>query len=126
MIRDALAVLTGLFIGTASGVLGVGGGIFMVPIMTLGFGLKQHIAQGTSLAAIIPTSVVGAYTHDRRGTLDRRAGLWMGAGAALGAGLGALAAIHSPREWLARAFGVMLLYSAYRMWPRGPKPIEAP
>ena len=118
MIQDALAIVAGLFVGLASGILGVGGGIFLVPIMTIGFGIKQHVAQGTSLAAIIPTSTVGAITHDRRGTLDRRAAAWMGLGTALGAALGAAAAIHTPHQWLARAFGLVLIYSAYRMWPR--------
>jgi hypothetical protein len=118
VIHDALAVLSGLFVGVASGVLGVGGGIFLVPIMTIGFGIKQHVAQGTSLAAIIPTSVIGAITHDRRGNLDRRVAAWMGAGAAVGAVLGALIAVHAPRQWLARAFGLVLLFAAFRMWPR--------
>lgn len=118
MIHDALAILSGLFVGLASGVLGVGGGIFLVPIMTIGFGIKQHVAQGTSLAAIIPTSVVGAITHDRRGNLNRWAAAWMGGGSTFGAALGAVIAVHAPREWLARGFGVVLLFAAYRMWPR--------
>ena len=118
LLHDALAVLSGLFVGVASGVLGVGGGIFLVPIMTLGFAIQQHVAQGTSLAAIIPTSVVGAVTHDRRGNLDRWAAAWMGGGSTVGALAGALIAVHVPREWLARAFGLVLLFAAYRMWPR--------
>lgn len=115
---DAAAVATGLFVGTASGILGVGGGIFLVPIMTIAFGFKQHAAQGTSLAAIIPTSVVGAITHDRAGAVDRRAAAWMGGGSALGGLAGALVAVAAPREWLTRAFGLVLLFAAYRMWPR--------
>lgn len=118
LVRDALAILSGLFVGVASGILGVGGGIFLVPIMTIGFGIKQHVAQGTSLAAIIPTSVVGAVTHGRRGTLNRWAAAWIGGGSVVGAVVGALIAIHVPREWLARGFGLVLLYAAYRMWPR--------
>jgi len=118
VIHDLLAILSGFFVGVASGVLGVGGGIFLVPIMTIGFGIKQHVAQGTSLAAIIPTSVIGAITHDRRGNLDRRVAAWMGGGSALGAVLGAVIAVHAPREWLARGFGLVLLFAAFRMWPR--------
>ncbi|HEX6548140.1 MAG TPA: sulfite exporter TauE/SafE family protein [Candidatus Dormibacteraeota bacterium] len=117
MIRDALAILSGLFVGIASGILGVGGGIFLVPIMTLGFGFSQHVAQGTSLAAILPTSVVGAATHYRRRNLLVRAALVMGAAGAAGAMLGAVAALALPRDALARIFGLVLIFAAYRMWP---------
>lgn len=116
--RDLLTVATGLLVGVASGILGVGGGILLVPAMTLGFGISQHVAQGTSLAAIIPTSVVGAVTHDRRGNVLRRAALFMAIGATAGAVLGAVVALHLPREVLARAFGVLLLFAASRLWPR--------
>lgn len=116
--RDLLTVATGLLVGVASGILGVGGGILLVPAMTLGFGISQHVAQGTSLAAIIPTSVVGAVTHDRRGNVLRRAALYMGVGATAGAVLGAVVALHLPREVLTRAFGVLLLFAAFRLWPR--------
>lgn len=119
LLQDGLAIFSGLLVGVASGILGVGGGIILVPLMTLGFGFTQHVAQGTSLAAIIPTSVVGAVTHDRRGTVDRWAAAWMGAGAVFGAVLGALVAVHAPREWLTRAFGLVLLFAAYRIWRGG-------
>lgn len=118
MLRDLLTVLAGLFVGVASGILGVGGGILLVPMMTIGFGLPQHLAQGTSLAAIIPTSVVGAVTHDRRGNVLRRAALYMAVGGVAGAALGALVALRLPREVLARAFALVLLFAAYRLWPR--------
>ncbi len=118
ILRDLLTVVAGLFVGVASGILGIGGGILLVPVMTLGFGLTQHVAQGTSLAAVIPTAAVGAVTHDRRGSVLRRPALYMGAGSAVGAVIGALVAIHLPREILTRAFGLILLYAAYRLWPR--------
>jgi uncharacterized membrane protein YfcA len=118
MLRDLLTVLAGLFVGVASGILGVGGGILLVPTMTIAFGLPQQLAQGTSLAAIIPTSVVGAVTHDRRGNVLRRAALYMALGGVAGAVVGALIALRLPREVLARAFALMLLFAAYRLWPR--------
>lgn len=118
LLRDLLAVVSGLVVGLASGILGVGGGVFLVPIMTLGFGIGQHVAQGTSLAAILPTSVVGAWTHHRRGHLVRRAALWVGLGGAAGAAAGAVVALRLPHDLLARAFGLVLLYAAFRIWPR--------
>lgn len=118
LIRDGLTIASGLFVGIASGILGVGGGVFLVPIMTVGFGFAQQMAQGTSLAAIIPGSIVGAWTHLRAGNLDRRAALLLGGGGAAGALVGSLAALALPKEILARGFGVVLLYAAYQMWPR--------
>lgn len=120
--HDALAILTGLFVGVLSGVMGIGGGILLVPIMVLGFGFAQHAAQGTSLAAIIPTSIVGAYTHDRAHNVDRTAAAWLSAGGVAGALVGALVAVQLPRGLLVRLFGAFLLYSAYRIWAgRRPK-----
>jgi uncharacterized protein len=121
-VRDALAILTGLVVGLLSGVMGLGGGILLVPVMVLGFGFGQQVAQGTSLAAIVPTSIVGAYVHDRAHNVDRAAAAWVSAGGVAGALLGALIAVHSPRILLARLFGALLLFSAYRIWAgRRPK-----
>jgi uncharacterized membrane protein YfcA len=122
VIHDGLAVLTGLLVGILAGVMGIGGGILLVPIMVLGFGFGQQIAQGTSLAAIVPTAIVGAFTHDRAHNVDRAAAAWLSAGGVAGALLGALVAVRSPREVLVRLFGVLMLYSAYRIWAgRRPK-----
>ncbi|MDQ6919747.1 MAG: sulfite exporter TauE/SafE family protein [Candidatus Dormibacteraeota bacterium] len=118
-----LAILTGLAVGVLSGVMGIGGGILLVPIMVLGFGFTQHVAQGTSLAAIVPTAIVGAYTHDRAHNVDRGAAIWLSVGGLAGALLGALVAVQLPRELLVRLFGALLLYSAYRIWAgRRPRP----
>ncbi len=122
VIHDALAILTGLFVGVLAGVMGIGGGILLVPIMVLGFGFAQHVAQGTSLAAIVPTSIVGAYTHDRAHNVDRTAAVWVSVGGLSGALLGALVAGRLPSALLVRLFGALLLYSAYRIWAgRHPK-----
>ena len=128
LFRDGLAVLSGFLVGLLGGTLGLGGGILLVPLMVLGFGFTQHLAQGTSLAAIIPTSIVGALTHDREGNVDRRAVLWITAGGIPGALDGSLAAVHLPRELLVRLFGVLLLYSGYRIWagrrPRAARKVD--
>lgn len=113
---SALAILGGFVIGVLSGLLGIGGGVLLVPLLTIGFGASQPVAQGTSLAAIIPTSVVGAATHDRLGNVDRRAAGWTSLGAVFGTILGGLLALQLPHAILARAFGVLLLVTAWRMW----------
>lgn len=118
---EALALLSGFLVGTVAGVIGVGGGVLLVPIMVLGFRFGQHVAQGTSLVAIVPSSAVGAYVHDRGGHLDRTAAAWLGGAGSLGALLGAVLAIHLNAGLLARLFGLFLLFSAWRLWPRRPK-----
>jgi uncharacterized membrane protein YfcA len=118
ILRDALAVIGGFAIGVTSGVVGIGGGVLMVPLMVLGFGFPQHLAQGTSLAAIIPTAAVGAATHQRQGNVLWRAALLVGAAGVVGAVAGALVALSIPRDVLGRVFGAFLIFSAWRLWPR--------
>lgn len=122
LVRSSLAVLSGFLVGLLSGTMGIGGGILLVPLMVIGFGFAQHLAQGTSLAAIIPTSFAGAFANDREGNVDRRAVLWIGAGGVLGVLVGSLVAVHLPRALLTRLFGALLLYSAYRIWATRQRP----
>lgn len=130
--HDALAyslvVLSGVLIGVLSGLTGVGGGIFIVPTLVLGFGLSQHLAQGTSLVAILPTATVGAAVHLRRGNVDLRAAAWIGAAGAPAAVAGAALALVLPQPVLAILFGLFLLFAASRLWPRRNTvtPVESP
>ncbi len=99
-IAFALALLaTGAAAGVLAGLLGVGGGIVIVPILYnllpfLGVqdGILMHVAIGTSLATIVPTSIVSARSHFRRGSLDmdliKSWWLAIGCGALIGAYLG--------------------------------------
>jgi uncharacterized membrane protein YfcA len=112
---DLVAVVGGLVAGVLSGTIGIGGGLVFVPFMTIGFRIAQPLAQGTSLAAVIPTAVVGGITHMRRGNVRRDAAIWMGAGGVVGAAIGALIAVEVPGSILARVFGAFLLFSAYRI-----------
>jgi uncharacterized membrane protein YfcA len=122
---DLAAIAGGLLAGFLSGTIGIGGGLAFVPIMTIGFGMAQQLAQGTSLAAIIPTALVGGITHLRQGNVRRDAAILMGGGGVVGAVVGALVAVDLPTSFLARLFGVFLLFSAYRiaMGARRPKPV---
>jgi uncharacterized membrane protein YfcA len=121
VISDALAIVSGLLVGVLSGLIGVGGGVLLVPIMVIGFGFGQHLAQGTSLAAVLPTSAVGAVTHYRRGHLKLTPALVMGTVGAVAAVFSGIAAQFIQPGILARLFGLFLLFSAYRLWPRRPR-----
>jgi uncharacterized membrane protein YfcA len=98
----------GVVAGVASGLLGIGGGVLIVPILTLGFGISQQLAQGTSLAAIVPTGLSGAVTHQRMGHLHRGAAAILGVFGVAGAFAGALLATHLPETPLRVAFALYL------------------
>jgi uncharacterized membrane protein YfcA len=124
---DVFAIGGGVVAGFLSGTIGSGGGLLFVPIMTLGFRMAQPIAQGTSLAAVVPTAIVGGITHIRQGNVIKDAAIWMGAGGVGGAVIGSLVAVEVPEQILARGFGLFLLFSAYRMaiQARKPKIVES-
>ena len=112
---DAAAVVGGFGAGFLSGTIGIGGGLLFVPTMTVGLRLSQAVAQGTSLVAIIPTAIVGAFTHFRRGNVLSRPALMMGGGGVVGAVIGALVAVEVPGPLLARIWGGFLVFSSYRL-----------
>jgi len=113
--RDLILVAGGFGAGFLSGTIGIGGGALFVPTMTVGAGVPQAVAQGTSLLAIVPTALVSTITHIREGNVLRQASVWMGGGGLFGAVLGALIAVEVPGSILARIWGGFLLFTAYRL-----------
>ena len=63
-------LITGIFTGFLSGMMGVGGGTIMVPVMVILAGFTQHIAQETSLLVMVPTGGIGAFTHWKMGNVE--------------------------------------------------------
>jgi uncharacterized protein len=118
VLTDLVLAAIGFVAGAAGGLLGIGGGIVIVPALTLAFGVPQTVAQGTSLATIVPTAASGAVTQDRAGNVLRSAAAWMGVVGIVGAVAGALLALALPTDVLARIFGGFLVVSAWRLWPR--------
>jgi uncharacterized protein len=84
----------GTVAGLASGMLGSGGGSFLVPALVLGLGLVQQVAQGTALLALIPIWIIGALTHHKTHTLALREAAALGSCGALTVPLGAAIASH--------------------------------
>ena len=120
--RELVLIAGGFAAGFLSGTIGIGGGALFVPTMTVGIGLSQAVAQGTSLVAIVPTSLVSSITHFREGNVLRDVALWMGGGGVVGAVLGALVAVAVPGNVLARVWGAFLLFTAYRLAAQALKP----
>jgi len=113
---DAVLLIAGGFAaGFLAGTIGIGGGSLFVPTMTIGLGVSQAVAQGTSLVAIVPTALVSSVTHFREHNVLRGPALWMGGGGVVGAVLGALIAVEVPGPILARVWGGFLLFTAYRL-----------
>jgi uncharacterized membrane protein YfcA len=81
----ALMVVVGIVVGLVSGLLGVGGGVVTVPALGLALGYAQRLAQGVSLAVIVPVSLSAAVAHQRRGNVISSLAGWMAVGAMVGA-----------------------------------------
>ncbi|KXB06303.1 hypothetical protein AKJ53_00715 [candidate division MSBL1 archaeon SCGC-AAA382F02] len=105
----------GLLAGILGGMLGIGGGAVMVPLLVLAFGFTVHDAVGTSLAVIIPLAMAGALTHYELANVHPEAAGIMAVGAILGAVLGAQMAEAIPAEFLGKIFGVALLVIGAKM-----------
>ena len=110
-----LLVAVGLAAGFMAGLLGVGGGILLVPAMVLLFGFDQHVAQGTSLLVIIPSALTGSITHLRAGRLSLRDAAMLAAGGVIGAVIGSVFALSLEDTLLRRLFAGLLLVTALRI-----------
>ena len=110
-----VAVGVGVLTGFVSALLGVGGGMIMVPALVILLCTRQQLAQGISLAAMLPTVFTGMLMHRGMGNVDFRVGGLVGTGAILGAFLGGTAAAGLSTSTLQLAFGAFLLIMAALM-----------
>jgi uncharacterized protein len=112
-----LLVAAGVVVGVLSALFGVGGGLLMVPFIVLTLDRGQHLAEGTSLLAMVPIALVGALFHARRGYVSFRYAAYMAAGGIAGAYLGADLALRVDSQALTKVFGVFLvLMGARTVW----------
>ncbi len=108
----------GIAAGVLAGLFGVGGGILFVPALTLVVGMPQLVAEGTSLLAIIPVSILGSVRQHRAGTVRWRAALVMGAASVVTAIAGAFAADVTPDRTLRLLFALLVLAAAAQLAAR--------
>ena len=128
---DHLLSLELFGIGAAAGaigaLLGVGGGIIMVPALVLLVPLPFTQAVGTSLVCVVATSLAGSAVQFGRAGIETEAALELQLYAAAGAVVAGLAAPWVPTRMLYLAFATLLLYTAWRSWPRpGAAPAAPP
>jgi len=108
-------VCIGLLAGFLSGVLGIGGGVVMVPLLLLA-GFTQHQAQGTSLAAMLPpVTLLAVLQYSKEGHVDWKMALVISATFILGGLFGAKLAVAINEQLLKKIFGVLMLFIAIKM-----------
>jgi len=106
----------GLFAGIVSGLIGIGGGIVIVPTLVFLFHFSQHRAQGTTLALLVPPiGILAAWAYYRQGYVDLKVAALICAGFVIGGLLGAKVATSLSNAMLEKVFGVALLLIALKM-----------
>ena len=109
-------VLLGLVSGVVSGLIGIGGGIVIVPALVFIFGLTQHQAQGTTLALLVPPiGLLAAWTYYKQGYVDLKIAALVCLGFFFGGLFGAKLAVGLSNNVLRKAFGAALLLVAAKM-----------
>ena len=111
-----LFIVLGLAAGILSGLLGIGGGILIVPTLVFIFGLSQHLAQGTTLAMMVPPiGLLAAWTYYKHGHVDIKIAILLCLGFFFGGLIGAKCATSINPVMLKRLFGVAMLIAALKM-----------
>lgn len=110
----AVLLVTGVFTGFLSGMMGVGGGTIMVPAMVLLAGFNQHLAQGSSLLAMVPAGAVGAQAHWKLGNVRTNLLAGLIPGILLGTYLGGTLALQLTDGVLRIIFAVVLIWTGVR------------
>jgi uncharacterized membrane protein YfcA len=111
----AALVAFGVLVGAVAGLLGIGGGLLMVPFLTIVAGATQHQAEATSLLVILPTAIVATVTLRRKGIGDAGLALRFGTVGAVGGIAGALVALALPAHVLRLIFALFLAVMSVRM-----------
>jgi len=112
----AAFILLGIVAGALAGLIGVGGGIVIVPVLVYLFHFSQKTAQGTTLALLVPPiGILAAYTYYKAGAVDIKAAAFIVIGFLVGSYLGSHYATDFHGHMLTRIFGVFLLLVAVKM-----------
>lgn len=109
-------LLLGLVAGSLSGLIGIGGATVIIPALVLLFGLTQHMAQGTTLALMVPPiGLLAAWVYYKNGNVNLKIAAFVCIGFFIGGLVGAKLAAGIPENILRKMFGVFLLIVSLRM-----------
>ncbi len=121
-----IILLLGLGAGVLVGLLGIGGGVVLVPAMVYLLHMDQHMAQGTSLFILLPPIGLGALReYWKQDQVDLRAGILCALGMLFGAYAGSLVALPMPSPHLKGAFGCFLMLAALLLWRKAQRDSSA-
>ncbi|MBL1321057.1 MAG: sulfite exporter TauE/SafE family protein [Methylophaga sp.] len=131
MIEWIIFALIGVLSGLSSGLLGLGGGVIIVPALLMVFAWQgllgphlMHMAITTSLMTIIVTSTTSAYSHHKHGNIDWHLVSKLIPGLVLGGLLGAALATQLSSQFLQQFFALYLLFAAIKMWLPNPSTVH--
>lgn len=109
-------ILLGIVAGVFSGIVGIGGGIILVPALVYIFGLSQHQAQGTSLGMLmLPVGILAVMQYYRQGFVDYKLVAFIAIGFVVGGYLGGRLAVNIPELLIKRLFALFMIAVAVKM-----------
>lgn len=111
-----IVIMIGLAGGIMSGIMGIGGGVVMVPMLVFFLGYTQHQAQGTSLALMLPPiGILAVMNYYRKDFINYYAAALLCVGFVVGAYVGSKWAVNVPADTLKKVFGGLLLLVALKL-----------
>lgn len=109
-------IILGLVAGILSGLVGIGGGIIIVPALIFFFGISQHVAQGTTIAMLVlPVGASAAWVYYQQGYVDFSIAALLAVGFFLGSMIGARIAVALPAATLEKVFGILVTLIGLKM-----------
>ena len=111
-----ILIIIGLLAGVLSGLVGVGGGILMIPLLIIFLGLTQHQAQGTALFAMLPPiGILAAINYYKEGFVKWEYAIIIAFTFVIGGYLGSKLSLSLPPQMVRRIFGVIMLLGAIKL-----------
>lgn len=112
-----ILIAIGLVAGILSGVIGLGGGIIMIPAMIMFLAMDQKMAQGTSIAVMLPPiGLLAAYNYYKAGYVNMKYALIMAMAFIIGGFLGSKLALGLPEDVLRKGFAILMVVIALKMF----------
>ena len=112
----AILLAIGAIAGFLSGMVGIGGGVIIVPVLVFFLGFTQHMAQGTTLFLfLIPIGILGVINYYKTGNVDMKAAFIMASTFVIGSYFGSKLAISIDQQMIKKVFGVIMILLALKM-----------